>query len=72
MFFHVNGKGNEHVKGLTKGQRVSYTEITNDKGRVCAENVKPIKGVCVCVCVHVSSRRNGDRKSERARAPTHA
>ena len=58
MFFHVNGKGNEHVKGLTKGQRVSYTEMTNDKGRVCAENVKPIKGVCVCVrsCIFKKER----------------
>ncbi len=58
MFFHVNGKGNENVKGLTKGQRVSYTEITNDKGRVCAENVKLIEGVCVCVrsCVFKKER----------------
>jgi hypothetical protein len=68
VFFHVKHKGNENVKGLTMGQRVSYTEMSNDKG-VCAGNVKPIVGVCVCI--HVSSRRNGDRKSESARAPTH-
>ncbi len=72
MFFHVKGKGNEKVNSLTQGQRVSYTEMTNDKG-VCAENVKPIKGVCACVCarVHVSSRRNGDGKSKRMRETTH-
>ncbi len=70
MFFHVKHKGNENVKGLTNGQRVSYTEMSNDKG-VCAGNVKPIEGVCVCVCVHVFSSRNGDRKSESARVPPH-
>ena len=64
MFFHVKHKGNENVKGLTMGQRVSYTEMSNDKG-VCAGNVKPIKGVCVLRArVLVSSSRNGDRKSE--------
>ena len=57
MFFHVNGKGNENVRGLTMGQRVSYTEMTNDKG-VCAGNVQPIEGVCVCVrsCVFKKER----------------
>ncbi len=69
MYFHVNGKGNEHVKGLTMGQRVRYTESNNAKG-ACAENVKPIEGVCLCVCVHVSSRRNGI-ESERARGRPH-
>ncbi len=70
MYFHVKGKGNENVKGLTMGQRVSYTEMTNDTG-VCAGNVKPIKGVRVCARIHVGLSRNGDRKSESARAPTH-
>ena len=45
MYFRVNGKGN--AKGLTMGQRVSYTEMSNAKG-VFAENIKPIEGVCVC------------------------
>jgi hypothetical protein len=47
VFFHVKSKGN--VKGLTMGQRVSYTEISNTKV-VRVENVKPIEGVCLCVC----------------------
>ncbi len=50
MYFHVKGNGNENVKGLTMGQRVSYTEMRNDKGAF-AENVKPIEGVCVCARV---------------------
>ncbi len=61
VYFHVNGQGNGNVQSLRMGQRVSYTEMSDSTG-ACAGNVKPIEGVCVCVCVHVSSRRNGDRK----------
>ena len=48
MYFHVKGKGNENVKGLTKGQAVEYTASHSNK-RVCAENVRPIAGVFVFV-----------------------
>jgi cold shock CspA family protein len=58
VFVHVNGEGNKHVKGLTMGQRVSYTEMTNDKG-ACAGNVKPIEGVCVGGWVRSCKKERG-------------
>ena len=57
------------------GQRVSYTEISNDKG-VCAGNIKLIKGVCVCVrsCVFKKERTGIEtirKLREREGAHTH-
>jgi hypothetical protein len=70
VYFHVNGKDNENVNRLTMGQRVSYTEMSNDKG-VCAGNVKPIEGVCLCVCAFMCLQEGTGIESQRARGRQH-
>ena len=44
VFFHIRGKGNKNVQGLSDGQAVKYTQGVNAKG-VYAENIVPIAGM---------------------------
>jgi len=61
VYFHVKGKGNENVKGLTKWQAVEYTASHSGK-RVCAENVHPIAGVYIRSCAFKGERVESQRE----------
>ena len=62
LIFHFKGKGNADVKSLIEGQRVNYTEGSNNRG-ACAENV---------VCIEAGGGGGGGKNGGGAGAASFA